>query len=295
MMIKRFSIFTVVLTLLLIGCTSEPAAPTPSSESTAAVVEGGTSAVQPVVAANDFEVGTPRIPIIFFDGPSMSADVQEAEMTLFDLSQEPAERLETYPATNYSDYTVPYWVFRPEIETAGIYGIVARITLADGTTEDVQLTIQIEEENSAPLVGDKAIPSENRTLETEPDINKLSSGQDPNPALYQMTVAEAIESGRPTVVAFNTPAYCQTAICAPVLQSIQSTHEQYGDQANFIHLEIFKQFNPELIQADEVAEWNLPSEPWTFILDEEGVIQARLGGPVSPTELSTELQSVLNN
>ncbi len=112
------------------------------------------------------------------------------------------------------------------------------------------------------------------------------------PGLYQMTVAEALDSGKPTVVTFATPAFCETAICVPVVSSVEEVYRQMGDKVNYIHLEIYQEFNP-LVQADEVAEWNLSSEPWTFVLDSEGKIVATLGGPVSPQELMDELAQIL--
>jgi hypothetical protein len=55
-------------------------------------------------------------------------------------------------------------------------------------------------------------------------------------------------------------------------------------EANFIHIEVYQEFEP-LVLADEIGEWGLTSEPWTFVLDQQGMITARLGGPVSPREL----------
>jgi hypothetical protein len=57
-------------------------------------------------------------------------------------------------------------------------------------------------------------------------------------------------------------------------------------------MEIYKEFNP-LVLADEVDEWRLSSEPWIFVLDPEGKVVARLGGPVSPRELSAALEPLL--
>lgn len=284
--------FTLLICLLawLCACRSEAAVGEPDA---AAVVDDEfASAVQVVVAANDFEIGTPRIPIIFFDGPNMTAEVKSVHLTAFDTTQEPAAAGWEGEATGYTDYLVPYWVFFPELPHAGIWGFMVDVTLADGTAETLRFSIMVEEDNSAPLVGEPAIPSENRTLATEPDITKLSSGQEPVPALYQQTVAEALASGRPTVISFSTPAFCQTAICAPVLESVEAVYEEFGDQANFIHLEIYKEFNP-LVPADEVEEWHLPSEPWTFVIDANGLIHSRLGGPVSPRELTAALQPLL--
>jgi hypothetical protein len=181
----------------------------------------------------------------------------------------------------------------PEIPHAGVWGLAAQITLADGSETTSQFTIEVAEATQTPAIGSAAPPSQNRTLSTEPDIAKLTSAQEPNPALYQMTVAEAVTSGRPSVIVFSTPAFCQTAVCAPVLDSAEAVYQELGEQANFIHLEIYKEFNPTLVQADEVSEWGLPSEPWTFLLDKEGRVAARFGGPVSPRELTAALEPLL--
>jgi hypothetical protein len=290
MLNKRILLFVLWSVMMVAGCGGTVA----TENDTAAVVDASSAtAVQILVAANDFEVGTPRVPIIFFDGPNMTAAVQAVQLTAYDTSQEPPTAGWEGTAVNYSDYKVPYWVFYPELPHAGVWGFRTFVTLEDGTQEEQLFSIQVEAQNSAPLVGDLAIPSENRTLFTEPEIAKLSSGSDPNPAFYQQTVAEALTTKRPTVISFSTPAFCQTAICAPVLSSVEAVYDEFGTQANFIHLEIYKEFNP-LVTADEVTEWNLPSEPWTFVIDADGVIRGRLGGPVSPRELTAVLEPLLN-
>jgi hypothetical protein len=94
------------------------------------------------------------------------------------------------------------------------------------------------------------------------------------------------------VITFATPAFCQTDICAPVVDSVEAVYEEFGAQANFIHVEVYKLFDPLTI-ADEVTEWGLSSEPWTFVLDENGAVVARLGGPVSPQEITAVLEPLL--
>ena len=47
------------------------------------------------------------------------------------------------------------------------------------------------------------------------------------------------------------------------------------------------------IAADEVEEWGITSEPWTFVLDGTGKVVSRQGGPVSPRELTEALTPVI--
>ncbi|MCI0395100.1 MAG: hypothetical protein L0322_09210, partial [Chloroflexi bacterium] len=227
-----------------------------------------------------------------YAGPERVAGAQRVTLTAFDLASGTPVPGWTGEATGYNDYVVPYWVAYPELPHAGFWGLAAEITLADGATTQTQFAIEVAAESLAPDVGERPPASQNRTLASEPDIAKLTSDPTPNPGLYQMTIAEALDSGRPTIVTFATPAFCQTQFCAPVVDSVEEVYELHGEQANFIHIEVYKTFNP-LVLADEMEEWGFSSEPWTFVLDGEGHVAAKFGGPVSPRELAAALEPLL--
>ena len=273
------------LLLWLVGC-GQAAAPTPADTPT------GASDIQIVVATDDFAVGRPRLPFILYSGPQRVADVQRVTLMALDLSLATPAPGWTGEATNFSDYAVPYWVAYPELPHPGFWGLAADITLADGTITQAQFAIEVAAESLAPNVGDRPPASRNRTLETEPDIEKLTSDWEPEPDLYQVTIAEAMQPGQPTVITFATPAFCQTQFCAPVVNSVKEVYGAQGDKANFIHIEVYKEFNPELVLADEMGEWGFATEPWTYLLDNEGRVAARFGGPVSPRELTAALETL---
>lgn len=245
------------------------------------------------VVSDDFAVGTPRVPFVLYDGPNRVRNAEKVKVTLFDLTQNPPQPGAFFWATGYNDYAIPYWVVYPEIPKAGNWGLLAQVIEPDGKVVEAQFVIEVLDKPKAPMIGEAAIPSANRTLATEPAIEKLTSDAEPNLALYQMTIAEAITNGRPSVVVFSTPGFCQTAVCTPVLNSVKEVYTQQVDRANFIHIEVYKQFNPELILADEMTEWGFTSEPWTYVLDTTGKVAARLGGPVSPRELTATLAPLL--
>lgn len=276
----RFLILFLLL-LLLVGCqaAAEP------------VVEAVTP-VQVALVSGDFAVGRPRVSFALFDGPEPLANVQQVELSAVETGVENATPVWRGTAEGYTDYEVPYWVAYPELPAAGFWGLAAEIRLDDGTVVEAPFVVEVREESAAPAIGDPAPASQNRTLKTEPDLQKLSSGNDPNPALYQMTVAEAMASGRPTVVGFITPGLCQTRWCAPVLDSVEAVGADVGQQANFIHVEVYEDFQ-ELTVVDEMAEWGLTTEPWVFVLDEDGRVVARFNGPLSARELKAALTPLL--
>lgn len=244
------------------------------------------------MASDDFPVGQPRVPILLFAGPQRVADARQLQLVAFDLSRGTPEPGWTGEATNYSDYAVPYWVAYPALPHAGLWGLQATITQADGTVTTGQLVIEVKDSTSVPAIGSQPPRSQNRTLTTQPDLRQLTSAAQPNPAFYQMTIAEAMQSGQPSVVVFATPGFCQTALCTPVLKSAETIYPTFKARVNFIHVEIYKQFNPALVVDDIVTEWQLNSEPWTFILDKDGKVFTRFGGPVSPRELMAALKEL---
>ena len=259
---------------------------------TATVVESGPSALSVALGSNDFGVGNPRVPFVLFIGSQTVANAQSVALVAFDLSSGTPVPGWSGNAVAYNDYDVPYWVVYPSLPHAGYWGLGAVVTLADGTKSQAQFTLQAAATPSAPNIGDTPPASQNRTLSSEPDLSKLTSDTMPEPGLYQLTVAQALASGKPTVVTFATPAYCTSHLCAPVVNSVKTVYHLLKDQVNFIHIEVYKSFNP-LVYADEMDQWHLQSEPWTFVIGADGKVTGRFGGPLSPRELQQALQPLV--
>jgi hypothetical protein len=287
--VRRVWMGLVMVAFLAAGCA--PAA-TPTAVAPTDVNSSGPSALSVAVASTDFGTGSPRVPFVLFQGSQPITNAQSIAIEAFDLSSGTPVPGWSGAATNFSDYNIPYWVVFPQLPHGGYWGLGAVVTLADGSQSQAQFTIQTADTPAAPKVGDTPPASNNRTLKTEPDIAKLTSDTDPEPGLYQMTVAEALKTGKPTVVTFATPAYCTSRLCAPVVNSVKTVYATLKDKVNFIHIEVYKSFSP-LVYADEMTEWHLQGEPWTFVIGSDGKIAANLGGPVSPRELEQALQPLL--
>jgi hypothetical protein len=281
---------TAIIALELIfvsGCASSATPP----QSVADQAQSNPSLVV-VVASDVFVTGNPRVPFVLFDGTKPFDGAQSIQVTAYDLGESTPTPGWSGQAVTYADYEIPYWVVYPELPHSGYWGIDTSIELTDGTHTSGEFAIEVVDHSDSPGVGDRALATENRTLKTEPDIRKLSSDSNPDLDLYQMTVAEALKTGLPTVVTFATPGYCTSHLCAPVVNSVKAAAQQFSGEANFIHIEVYKTFDP-LVYADEMAEWGLESEPWTFVIDSQGIITARLGGPVSLNELAQNLEPEL--
>ena len=150
-------------------------------------------------------------------------------------------------------------------------------------------------ESRAVRVGEQAPPSRSKT-EADGPLGAITSDESPDPRLYGMTVAEAVRSGRPSVIVFATPALCTSQTCGPALDTVKQMIDGYPE-VNWIHVEVFENFESgfgeHLVEAQAVAEWGLPSEPWVFFVDRLGVVADRFEGAVDHSELEESLAQLV--
>lgn len=151
---------------------------------------------------------------------------------------------------------------------------------------------------AAPLtagVGEKAPASRSKTLADGP-MDSITSDPDPDPRLYETTAADAVGSGRPSVIVFASPSFCVSRTCGPALDTAKALIDRYPD-VNWVHVEVYDNLDApdfeSLVPVPAAEEWGLPSEPWVFVVDEDGVVTHRFEGTVGRFELEDALAQVM--
>ena len=184
-------------------------------------------------------------------------------------------------------------------DTAGIWELHATFEYDDGEKLTVGAVVSVAAEHSAPFIGDAAPLSDTPTIANTDDLRTISSSPEPDPALYQLSVADAVRAGKPAVIGFATPSFCVSATCGPQVSDLSGLARRYQGQANFVHVEVYR--NPHLIDPGNparelvpaVGEWGLVSEPWTFVVGRDGRIAARFEQYTPPKVLESALQAAL--
>ena len=75
---------------------------------------------------------------------------------------------------------------------------------------------------------------------------------------------------------------------------VDAVRRRVGDKdLRFIHVEIYKDNDPTQGLNRWVREWNLPSEPWTFLVGRDGRIKAKFEGALSAAELEQAVRTTL--
>lgn len=108
------------------------------------------------------------------------------------------------------------------------------------------------------------------------DLAKITTRVPPD---TQNRVDYADALGRePIVLLFATPQFCQSRVCGPVVDVAEQAKEEYGDEAAFIHMEIFNDNDPGKEVRPQVRRFQLPTEPWLFTIDRNGIVRAAVEG-----------------
>jgi hypothetical protein len=99
---------------------------------------------------------------------------------------------------------------------------------------------------------------------------------------------------KPIVLLFATPLLCQSRVCGPVVDVAAQVEDEYRDQVDFIHMEIYNDNEINKGTRPQVNAFHLPSEPWLFVIDKQGKVVARMEGAFSVEELDSAVKQALS-
>ncbi len=180
-----------------------------------------------------------------------------------------------------------------DIPEAGVYQITVE---AEGFNESGPSGFTAVDDPVNIFRGESAPATPTRTVGEFPDLATISSDPDPDPALYELSVDEAVSNGRPTMIVFATPAFCASQACGPMLDQVKRLRPDYPG-VDFIHVEVYQDLQVEsatdLVVVDAVEDWGLPSEPWMYVVDETGIVSSLFEGAVSDNDLANALEDVM--
>ena len=171
---------------------------------------------------------------------------------------------------------------------------VVRDSDGDLAATNFQTAISVKEQRRIPAVGDRVPSVHTPTLDDVDDVAEIDTRVPPS-TMHSEDLADVLGE-KPVVLLFATPALCQSRVCGPVVDVAEQVKSEYGDEAAFIHMEIWEnnEFDPKKPNPrPQVEEFGLFTEPWLFVLDKEGRVAARIEGAFSVSELESALDKVI--
>ena len=328
-------IMALALLLIVVSCTSAEPTPTPipsippaataiptpqptaelQSESNGAFQEPeqewgirrDNEDINLILATPDLALGTRRFAMVLTDKSGIVAFpvIQVQSFHYPDGESELENRQGPVESVRARYHPFPYGtrgihVTELTFDQVGIWGVEASIPRPDGTVETIEVITKIHEHTMSVDLGEVPPFSESRTLDDVSHVSELTTGSSRYGDLYQISVADALQNAKPTVIVFASPAFCTNAVCGPQVEVLSMLSSAYPDKADYIHIDLFT--NPQEIQGDLsraepsplLAEWGLVSQEWTFVMDHEGKVVGRFENFVTQNELEPLLASLVD-
>ena len=256
-------------------------------------------------AAQVFEVGENRYPFGVFTPGNEQVDEADVAMYFAKSPQGPVTgplpaqvtSLETKPAYRAAGedpdaaknvYVVP----KVKFGSKGPWIAIAMIKGKGGLEASRVPTPVVGDKAGVPRVGEKAPLIHTPTAADVGGDQAKIDNRRPHDQMHEVDFADAVGK-KPIVLVFATPALCQSRVCGPVVDVAQQVADQYKDQADFIHMEVYNDNDPGKGIRPQLRTYRLPTEPWTFLVDRNGVIRDRIEGAYGVSELEEAMQSIV--
>jgi hypothetical protein len=205
------------------------------------------------------------------------------------LDVEPAYRSRT--TSDDPDAAQVVYVSDVEFDEDGKWQIGALTRDGDGLQGSLAPGAIVGANEDVPQPGDKAPVVHTDTAQSAGgNLEKIDTRIPPG-TMHDDDLAD-VAGKQPTALLFATPALCQSRVCGPVVDVTEEVKSEYGDKAAFIHQEIYEDNQIDKGLRPQVEAYGLPTEPWLFVLDEDGRVSTEIEGAFSADELRQALEKV---
>ena len=249
-----------------------------------------------IVISTDLNIGENRFVFAIIDNDQNPISIPNIKINLTNSNQTTTAynaRFEKWPSGKTGVY-----VSHPYFDISGTWNIKTTISPNNIT---LNTNFIVATESKTPTIGEPAPKSTNKTRFSHPNLSEITSDIEPNLDLYTFTIKESVENSNPILLTFSTPGFCQTATCGPQVKIISDLSAKYKNDLNFIHVEIYD--NPHELAlhfakrriAPTVNEWGIFTEPFTFLIDKNGIVSAKYEGFATYSEIESDLTKIIGS
>jgi hypothetical protein len=297
------------------GCSAGGAAAPPTSASPVAAASPSAGAssytVLPVIVSSEQVVGSNRFLFSFLDQENRPAGSPDRTATVT------AYPKATGPSASVSGegtfvWSIPdeggYYVTRLAFSEPGEWIATFDTSAPGAPTESIgPFSFDVKADGNAVQVGEAAPSVKTPTLDdVDGDVALISTDKTPDLDFYRVSVDEALAAAKPFVLVFATPAFCTSAACGPLLDTVKSVSSGFAD-LTVINVEPYHieardgtvqpvlDANGQLQPVEAVDAFGILSEPWLFVVDGAGKVSASIEGVVGEDELRTAIEAVVGS
>jgi hypothetical protein len=174
----------------------------------------------------------------------------------------------------------------------GEYKAIALIKEKGGLALKPLGSVRVGEFEKIPRPGQKAPSIQTPTAQSVGgNLAELSTRVPPD-TQNKVNYAEVLGK-EPILLLFTTPKFCQSRVCGPVVDVAEQAQHEFEGKANFIHMEIYNDNDPSKGVRPQVRRFHLPTEPWLFAINREGVVSAAIEGGFGTELMDKTVEKVI--
>ena len=255
-------------------------------------------------AAQVFDLGENRYPFGVFTPGQEQIDDADVALYFAKDTKSPVQgplparvsSLETKPAYSSrgegpGEATTVYVVPKVDFDRKGDWLAIAMLKGEEGLEASRVPSPVVGQFSGVPEVGEKAPPIHTPTAsDVGGNLEEIDTRVPPD-QMHQVDFADAVGK-KPLVLVFATPAFCQSRVCGPVVDVAQQVADSYEGEVDFIHMEVYEENDPGKGVRPQMRAYNLPTEPWTFLVDRKGIIRDRIEGAYGASELEAAVEKI---
>lgn len=184
---------------------------------------------------------------------------------------------------------MPYWEVRANLDSAVIYTMRFQDDDGFGATFELFDPANVK----TPPTGTAMPGFDTPTIDDHRGVDPYCSlTPDPCP-LHEVTLTEALASGKPVAYMVGTPAHCSTGTCTPGLEFLVAEGERVGDAIVMVHADVYAD-DAATVVAPAVESLGAQYEPIIYFIDATGTVVDRLDAIWDRAELRERIDALLS-
>ena len=177
--------------------------------------------------------------------------------------------------------------------TAGRYLLAIVADTPEGAFKG-GLAVDVRATSKSPAPGQRATSVRTPTVKDPMGAKPLCSRRPTICSMHDVSLDVALRSGKPTVVVFAAPAFCQTELCGPDVDIVEKLAQRFKGKAHFVHVEAYTGATTpsDGKLAPALKAYNFDSEPWLYVIDAKGIVSDRISAAFVTSEVLDRLARV---
>ena len=194
-------------------------------------------------------------------------------------------------AAEVTDRIAAIYAAQVDLPRTGRWSVLT-VTKAQGRLYGAATGITVEKSSPIPAVGQQApaVQTDTRTS-AGGDIEQIDTRTPPDD-MHDRSLEELL-GRKPVALLFATPALCKSRVCGPVVDIAAQLQKTYGGSVEFIHQEVYVNNDPHRGLRRPLRAFKLRTEPWLFVIGEDGRVAARLEGSFGRAAFERAIRTAL--